>query len=72
VRKLKQRRPLKRPEMDLEAKGFKGPDWLHLAQDRNKWQTLVNMLLISRFHNMIRRNVFICGVINFKIMVLPT
>jgi hypothetical protein len=71
VGKPKERRPLERPETDLEGTRFYDPDWFHLAQSRNKWQTLVNTLSFSGFHNMIRRNVFICGIINFSIRVLP-
>jgi len=30
--------------MDLRETGWKGVDWMHLAQDRDKWQALVNMV----------------------------
>jgi len=28
--------------MDLREVGCEGVDWMHLAQDRNQWQALVN------------------------------
>jgi hypothetical protein len=28
--------------MDLKAVGWKGVDWLHLAQDSDKWRAVVN------------------------------
>jgi hypothetical protein len=44
------RRPLGRPrhrwedtiKMDLREIGFGGAEWIHLAQDRGRWRTLVN------------------------------
>jgi hypothetical protein len=44
------RRPLGRPRhrwednirMDLREIGFGDVDWIHLAQDRNRWWALVN------------------------------
>lgn len=44
VGKPKDRVSLERIEIDLEETGFQGPDLFHLARDKNKWQTLVNML----------------------------
>jgi hypothetical protein len=42
-------RPLGRPrhrlgniKMDLRKPGSSGMDWIHLTQDRDQWQTLVN------------------------------
>jgi len=29
----------------LDEMGWEGVDWMHLAQDRDKWQALVNTLL---------------------------
>jgi len=29
--------------MDLRELGWKGVDWIHLAQDREQWRALVNM-----------------------------
>jgi hypothetical protein len=47
------RRPLGRPrcrsedkiKMDLREIGFGDVDWIHLAQDRDTWQALVNMVM---------------------------
>jgi hypothetical protein len=47
------KRPLGRPShkwedgirMDLREIGWMGANWIQLAQDRNKWQTLVNMVI---------------------------
>jgi hypothetical protein len=47
------RRPLGRPrhrwedniKMDLGKIGFGGMDWIHSAQDRDRWRALVNMVM---------------------------
>jgi hypothetical protein len=47
------RRPLGRPRrrwednimMDLMEIGFGGVDWIHLAQDRDRWRALVNTVM---------------------------
>ena len=52
VGKHEGRRPLGRPrrrwedniKMDLQEVGG-GGDWMELAQDRDRWQTLVNMVM---------------------------
>jgi len=31
--------------LDLSEIGWKGADWMHLAQDRNSWQALMNTLM---------------------------
>jgi len=31
--------------LDLRKRGWKGVDWMHLAQDRDKWRALVNTVL---------------------------
>jgi hypothetical protein len=31
--------------MDLQAVGWKGVDWIDLAQDREKWRALVNAIM---------------------------
>jgi hypothetical protein len=53
VRKPDGKRPHGRPmhrwedniTMDLRVKGWEGVDWIHLAQDKDQWQALVNMLM---------------------------
>ena len=32
-------------KMDLQEVGRQGMDWIDLAQDRNRWQALVNVLM---------------------------
>jgi hypothetical protein len=47
------RRPLERPrrrwedniKMELKEIGFGDADWIHLAQDRDRWQALVNTVM---------------------------
>jgi hypothetical protein len=34
---------------DLRETGWKIVGWIHLAQDRDQWQTLVNMVMNLRF-----------------------
>jgi hypothetical protein len=52
VEKPEGKRSLMRPrcrwediKMDLREKGFWGVDWIHLAQNRDWWQALVNMVM---------------------------
>jgi hypothetical protein len=50
------RRPLGRPrrtwedniKMDLREIGFGDVDWIHLAQDRDRWRALVNTVMNVR------------------------
>jgi hypothetical protein len=50
------RRPLARPgyrwednfKMDLQEVGWRGMDWIDLAQDRNRWRVLVNAVMKLR------------------------
>jgi hypothetical protein len=50
------RRPLERPrrrwedgiKMDLREIGWGDVEWIHLAQDRDHWQTLVNVVMNLR------------------------
>jgi hypothetical protein len=50
------RRPLGRPrrrgedniKMDLREIGFEDVDWIHLAQDRDRWRALVNTVMNLR------------------------
>jgi hypothetical protein len=32
-------------KMDLREVGWGGMEWIHLAQDKDKWRTLVNMVI---------------------------
>jgi hypothetical protein len=56
VLKSEGRRPLGRPwcrwedniKMDLGGIGFGDVDWIHLAQDRDRWRALVNMVMNLR------------------------
>ena len=53
VRKPEGLRPFGRPKygwenniyIDLQAVGWVGMDWIDLAQDRNSWQSLVNVVM---------------------------
>jgi hypothetical protein len=53
VGKLEWKRPLRRPrsrwqdnvKMNLREIGFGCVDWIHLVQDRDWWQALVNMAM---------------------------
>jgi hypothetical protein len=36
--------------MDLEEVEWEVVSWIHLAQDRDKWRALVNMVMKLRFH----------------------
>jgi hypothetical protein len=52
VRKPEGKRPLRKPSarwednMDLRKIVCVGVDWMHLSQNRDKWQALVNMIMI--------------------------
>jgi hypothetical protein len=53
VRKLEGKRPTGRPRhtwegnigMDFREIWWEGVDWMHLAQDMDQWQVLVNMVM---------------------------
>jgi hypothetical protein len=57
VGKPEGKRPLDRPrcrwedniKIDLQEVGCGGVDWIWLAQDRDRWQTLVNGVMNLRF-----------------------
>ena len=40
---MKERDHLEDPKMDLQEVGLEGMDWIDLAQDRDRWQVLVNV-----------------------------
>jgi hypothetical protein len=50
------KRPLRRPrrrwvgniKMDLRETGWDGVDWIELAQDRDQWRAIVNMVMNLR------------------------
>jgi hypothetical protein len=56
VGKPKGKRPFGRPrrrwedsiKMELQEVGYRGMDWNELAQDRDRWQTLVNSVMNLR------------------------
>jgi hypothetical protein len=58
VGKPEGRRPLGRPRhrwldnirMDLVEVGWRSVDWIDLAQDRDKWRALVNMIMSLLVH----------------------
>ena len=53
VGKPEGKRPLGRPrrrwedniKMDLQKGGYGGMDWIKLAQDRDRWRALVNVIM---------------------------
>jgi hypothetical protein len=53
VRNCEGKRPLGRPmhicednfRKDLREKGWEGVDWVHLAQNRDQWWALANMVM---------------------------
>jgi len=53
VRKLEGKRPVEKPrckwedniKVDLKEMGSEDVDWMHLAQDRDKWWASVNMVM---------------------------
>jgi hypothetical protein len=49
VGKSEGKRPLGRPEdgirMDLREMGWRGTEWIQLAQDRDRWRVLVNTVI---------------------------
>jgi hypothetical protein len=56
VGKPEGKRPLGRPrrrwvdniKIDLRERGWDGMDWIDLAQDRDQWRALVNMVMNLR------------------------
>ena len=32
-------------KIDLKEVGLEGMDWIHMAQDRDKWQAVVNIII---------------------------
>jgi len=57
VGKSEGKRPLGRPrrrwydniKMDFQEVGCEGMDWIELAQDRDRWRTLVKTVMNLRF-----------------------
>jgi hypothetical protein len=37
-------------KLDLQEVGCGGMDWIDLAEDRNRWQALVNVIMTFNFH----------------------
>jgi hypothetical protein len=58
VGKPEEKGPLRRPRhrrddnirMGLREIGWEGVDWKYLAQDRDQWWALMNMVMNLRFH----------------------
>jgi hypothetical protein len=56
VGKPERKRPLGRPrrrwedgiKMDLGETGWEGVEWIHLAQDRDRWRVLANAVMNLR------------------------
>jgi hypothetical protein len=40
-------------KIDIREIGWGGIDWIHLAQDRDQWQALVNTVLNRQFHKVL-------------------
>jgi hypothetical protein len=40
-------------KMDLRGTGWGAVDWIDLAQDRDKWRALVNMVMNFGLHKML-------------------
>jgi hypothetical protein len=38
-------------KMDLEGIGWEGLNWIHLADDRDRWRILENTAMNLQFHN---------------------
>jgi hypothetical protein len=35
-------------EMDIQEVGYEGMDWIHLAENRGRWRTVVNAVINLR------------------------
>jgi hypothetical protein len=43
-------------KMDLQEVGCRGMNWIELAQDRDRWQALVNEEMNFGFHKMLENS----------------
>jgi hypothetical protein len=46
--RIPRRRWVENIKMDLREIGWDGMDWIHLAEDRDQWRALVNMVMSLR------------------------
>jgi CRISPR/Cas system-associated protein Cas7 (RAMP superfamily) len=59
-----------RMEADLREIGLDSADWIYLAQDRNRWQALVNTVMNLRVPHKARKFLTSCVTISFLIRSL--
>jgi hypothetical protein len=43
-------------KMDLREIRWGGMDWIHLAQDKDRWRAFMNMVTNLGFHNMLENS----------------